>query len=658
MCHTKSRRARGSLRLESLDDRACPCATGQIGETLFITGDRTADRIDLKQSGDQVLVACDDEPEQTFTGVFHIVVNTWAGDDAIIFDYEPGESGEPFPMRRLWDIDTGTGNDQVAVTLTPGPTDDVVFHVNLGAGNDSLKQNVAQKVDIETPAGGIVVDVQGGAGDDQFDVAVGELDTVSQPHLFSSVAVAINAGAGANEVGFSIINSRLLGSVDLAVATGAGADKVGISIEGSTSLGSVNLSCTTGLGNDTIDLTSKKWEFDASVAVGIDTGTGDDRLTATLQHAAEPEFTFRAHLGAGNDSFEATYKPTQSAAPPSSDLPPGPCKLDVFGQLGNDHLSLFVVGPDTRPEQQLFNTALTANLDGGLGNDTASFEIKDLVVNAPMSLSFDGGLGSDFFGGKWQDVTVSAAMSQSIDLGGGNDIAMYDVFNVAFDAPVTQTINLGGGNDIAMYDVFNVAINADVVTNIMGGLDPDTIYVTCGGTTLAVGASLAVSADGGGGADTVGFIWIENNVGPGASLMVDVDGGGGADTIAVTAVGCTVARDARFDVEVHGGDGADVLQLAGVGLLVESDGGMEWCQDGGDDNDVVDTRIDLDPNSQGKVDVEVMGSAGDDDLTLVVGGFSDPWLLNALVDGGDGYDVAHVTRGAPVKNCEEVFVLD
>src|SRR5262245_36472724 len=645
MRHTKNRRARGSLWLESMEHRACPCATGQIADTLFITGDRTGDRIELKQSGDQIQVSCDDEPEQTFTGVFHVVVNTWAGDDTIFISYEPGESPGPVPVRRLWDIKTGTGNDQVTVDLTPGPTDDVVFRVDLGAGNDSLKQTVAQKVDTETPAGDIVLDVHGGAGDDEIDVTVGELEMRSQPHLFSSVAVGIDAGAGANEVGLNIINSRLLGPVDLAIVTGAGTDRVGISIEGSQSLGPVDLSCATGLGNDKIDMTSKKWEFGASAAVGIDAGAGNDRLTATFQQESEPEFVVRAQLGAGNDSFEATFQPHESVAPPPSDLPPGPCKLDVFGEQGNDRLSVFLAGPDIRPEQQLFDTALTANLNGGLGNDTASFEIKDLVVNASTSLSFDGGLGSDFFGGKWQDVTVSAAMSQSIDLGGGNDVAAFDAFNVAFDAPVTHTINLGGGNDIAMYDVFNVAISADVVTNIMGGLDPDTIYVTCDGTTLAAGASLAMNADAGGGADTVGFIWFENNVAPGASLVVDADGGGGADTMGVAIAGGTVARDGRFDIEVHGGEGADVLRLAGVGLLVESDGGMDWCQDGGDGDDVVDTRLDLDPNSHGMVDAEVMGSAGDDDLTLDITGISDFNTLSAQADGGVGYDILHMSRG-------------
>lgn len=85
--------------------------------------------------------------------------------------------------------------------------------------------------------------------------------------------------------------------------------------------------------------------------------------------------------------------------------------------------------------------------------------------------------------------------------------------------------------------------------------------------------------------------------------------------------------------EFHGGDGADVLRLSTVGLLVEE--GIVWCDDGGDGNDVIDARLDFDSNSRGMVDVKVMGSAGDDDMTLSISGMGDPGLHTALVDGGE-----------------------
>ena len=677
------------LRLEALDDRSCPCATGQLGDTLFITGDRAAERIAIDQSGDRVQVSCDDEPVQTFTGVFHVVVNTWAGDDSINVDYGPTESREPVEVQRTWDIRTGAGNDHVTVHLTPGPDDDLVCRVDLGAGDDALQATVTQKVDTETPAppaGDVLLDVRGRDGDDQVQITFGGSDDSPQSQLFSSAVVGIDAGAGTNAVGVVIVGSEFLGPVDLkcasgfdddkinltlkqstflgpvdlAVATGAGADAEGITIEGSKSLGPVDLRCATGFGDDKVNFTFKKWEFDGSLAVGIDTGAGNDEVNVTFGDILS-NTDVQAGLGAGDDKFTASFFPTETISPAPLSPPPGLCKIDVFGQQGNDRLSVFLAGPDTLPpEQQLFNTALTANLDGGGGANTAMFEIKDLVANAPMSLSYNGGFGDEVMVWDWRDVTVNAPVTQSMNLGGGNDVAAVNAFNVAFDAAATQKVNLGDGADNAGFIYFNVSTNANVLTDIMGGADPDTIYVTGEGTTVATGGSLAMNADAGGGADTIAQTWWATTVAPGASVMVDVDGGGGRDVISTDVIGGTVARAARFDVEVHGDDGADVLRLSSVGLLVESDGGADWCLDGNGGNDVIDARIDLDANSRGTVDVEVMGSAGDDDLTLGISGIGDANQLTALVDGGAGHDTAHVSRILLpfVVNCEEVFVLE
>jgi len=334
--------------------------------------------------------------------------------------------------------------------------------------------------------------------------------------------------------------------------------------------------------------------------IEANTWTGNDAVTAQFTPGPD-DFTLRAELGAGDDTFTATFF-TETIAPAPSDLPPGPCKLDVLGQQGNDRLSLFLGGPDTSPIPQLFNAELAVNFDGGGGGDTALIGIINVAVNAPMSLA--------------------------TNLGGGNDIASLNAYNVAFSAEADTNVDLGGGDDNAMIIYGNVAFNADATTNVVGG----------------------------GGRDTVAQTWWATSVAPGASVMGDVDGGGGGDAVSFITFGGTVARDARFDIEVHGGDGADVLRLSSVGLLVE--GGADWCQDGGDGSDVVDARLDFDPDSHGMIVVEVMGSAGDDDLTLGISGLGGPDTFQALVDGGTGFDVAFVSRNVLVRNCEEVFFIE
>src|SRR5262245_33397557 len=45
-------------------------------------------------------------------------------------------------------------------------------------------------------------------------------------------------------------------------------------------------------------------------------------------------------------------------------------------------------------------------------------------------------------------------------------------------------------------------------------------------------------------------------------------------------------------------------------------------------------------------------------LGLILVGLSDPEDFEALLDGGDGFDIAGITRGVLVRNCEEVFFVE
>jgi hypothetical protein len=82
-----------------------------------------------------------------------------------------------------------------------------------------------------------------------------------------------------------------------------------------------------------------------------------------------------------------------------------------------------------------------------------------------------------------------------------------------------------------------------------------------------------------------------------------------------------------------------------IGFLVEVDGHFVWCQDGGDGNDVIVANINLDSNSHGMVNAELMGEAGNDLLVFRAVGVGDPNIFTALVDGGAGFDIALVSRG-------------
>src|SRR5947209_12627758 len=74
--------------LERLDDRLCPSSTATVagGHVLQILGDRSDNRIAIVDQGvDGISVALDGAPARTFRDIDQIVLNTYAGNDAVSY---------------------------------------------------------------------------------------------------------------------------------------------------------------------------------------------------------------------------------------------------------------------------------------------------------------------------------------------------------------------------------------------------------------------------------------------------------------------------------------------------------------------------------------------------------------------------------------------
>jgi hypothetical protein len=688
------------LRLEALENRCCPsCDVSVIdGHILRILGDETANRIEIRQTSDGMTNLSCDGATAAFRGINEFDIATGASNDFVTANFQNPPDGD-FNFR----ADLGAGNDVMNIDWQDPthydeaqPPRDMHFNVFTGAGNDVFD---ARFINPRDPNLSFIADL--GAGDNRvtinwqqppdpelqalFDIATGAGNDELTAVLPSTGKVNFHANLGG---GNNIFDAVLTQPPDpdrpgesqppepdrqtlIEVLTGAGNDRVTANLSQPPD-GDFVFRASLGGGNNIFDavLTAPPEpdrpgevsppDPDRQTLIEVLTGAGNDRVTINGVSPPDGDFVFRADLGGGNNIFDAVLQSPPEPDRPGESQPPEPERqtlIEVLTGAGNDRMSLLLGGPDTGPQPQLFNTALTVNFDGGGGDNTASIEIQNVVVNAPMSLSYDGGLGDEAIIVVYRDVAANAPMTQAVNTGGGDDNAMIIYGNVAFNADTTTNVNLGGGDDVAALNAYNVAFNADVVTNVMGGGGGDTVGFVIDGGNVAAGASLAVNADGGGGGDTVGIVIEGSNVAAGASLMVDVDGGGGADTVGIIISGGTVARDALLEIEVHGGDGADVLRFSTVGLLV--DGEFVWCQDGGDGNDVIDARLDLDPDSHGMVNAEVMGGAGDDDLTLGISGLGGPDTFQALVDGGAGFDTAHVSRVLLpfVFNCEQVIPI-
>ena len=172
---------------------------------------------------------------------------------------------------------------------------------------------------------------------------------------------------------------------------------------------------------------------------------------------------------------------------------------------------------------------------------------------------------------------------------------------------------------------------------------------------MAAGAALRVGVDGGAGADEASIMIEDTAVAAGASLSIDVDGGAGDDDELIHNGDNTWAGNVAFTF--NGGAGADEIGFTDIGSMVATGASMSIAVDSGSGNDDVRGGFGFDPESRGVIAIIFQGSSGDDDLTLDDSASGDPGLLTAHVDGGPGFDVAHVSQNVDNVDCESVIFL-
>jgi hypothetical protein len=189
--------------------------------------------------------------------------------------------------------------------------------------------------------------------------------------------------------------------------------------------------------------------------------------------------------------------------------------------------------------------------------------------------------------------------------------------------------------------------------NVESGTGADQVGIVIEGCSVAAGASEGLNVDAGTGADQVGII-VNYDLTAGAAAALAVNGGDGADQVGII-IDYDVAAGASLRVNVDTGLDPDTIYFNSERGMVAAGASFAIGVDSGSGNDFVFGHFGLDPESRGVIAIIFQGGSGDDDLTLDISGIGDPNLLNAHLDGGDGFDVAHVSRNVEVINCEEVF---
>jgi hypothetical protein len=360
---------------------------------------------------------------------------------------------------------------------------------------------------------------------------------------------------------------------------------------------------------------------DRPMLFDIAAGAGDDIVTANLTPGPDDDFTFRADLGAGHNIFAGSIAPPTEAGAAGG----GAWTVAVQGEKGDDDMSLMLARAGSVP--QLINADLDVTFDGGAGSDQLMIVARAITFGGTLSFDLDGDDGADALNSYFQDVSFDAPYMSCLDGGNGNDRLLDGYNNVEFGAAATVHDTAGDGNDQILSSFTDMSILANTwAGNVESGAGADQVGIIIICFSAVPGASAGFDVDAGAGADATGFVVSESDVAAGASMRIDVNAGLDPDTIYFNWNGGIVAAGAS------------------VGIGVDAGGG----------NDVVLGHFGFDPESRGLIGIFFQGGAGRDNLTLDISGLG-PVNLNVQVDGGGGFDVAHVSRIVEVVNCEEVI---
>jgi Ca2+-binding RTX toxin-like protein len=578
-----------------------------------------------------------------------------------------GNAGNDFLQVGTFDVaDGGAGNDTVLATGTPTV-------VNGGAGRDTLQLGGDIPGDISNARVRGFERLEGSSRDSVSKLAASQFDAFSEIGAApGKIAVHFQiSGQGSSVLHFDpvLVRAYIIGghsTESLTVApgtrtaliyTGGWADALVVGGDGNDQLsgGVGNDTLRGGAGNDIIEDSS---DNNADVLFGA---SGNDVLTSGSRDTV--------HGGTGNDTLNTFYWSS------------------LHGDAGDD---LFVVN------------RTSAEIDGGAGNDTASYAGTYGLTGVSVDLSLTGPqpsegevitgienlIGSNFgdtlTGDGGDNVIEGGRGHDSLTGGGGQDTASYrgTSGDVAVDLRITGGQNTGGAG-VDTLDGFanliggagNDALTGGVGRNVIeGGAGNDIIDGRIGvdladysHAARAVQVSLALTtAQNTRGAGTDTLISMEDLRGSafadglaGSAAQNRIDGGAGDDTLVGAANNDTLTGGLGAD-RLRGGTGFDTFDFNATSestarapdLILDFIGaGASW----GDLIDLADIDADTTVAGNQAFSLGLRGAGG---LTLVNVG-SDT-LVRGNTDADAAFEIAILLRdgGRPASGyAEHDFLL-
>jgi hypothetical protein len=321
-------------------------------------------------------------------------------------------------------------------------------------------------------------------------------------------------------------------------------------------------------------------------------------------------------------------------------------KIEVHLRGGDDRVNYNLTGNRVRKMELKF--------DLGRGNDSATLDFMGpTTIAADFQIDIRQGDGIDALSVFAIGTTLeaNAQLEVKVDGGRGNDSSFLDFFASTIRKDLKIDVKQGDGiDDFVLFAEFSViAANGKLEAKVDDGNGSDvTAFVLFG---AVVEKDLVIEAKQGDGNDHFRVFGEGMQVGANGKLEVKLDAGRGDDDARLLFDGAVIQKDVQIDLKQ--GEGVDEFEVSALDMLLESGALFELKWDGDKGDDIAEAELGVRAGSTGKLKAEIKGGDDDDDLTLLVfdasGGLAD---IDAILDGGNGFDICVSTPNVEEKDCE------
>jgi hypothetical protein len=320
------------------------------------------------------------------------------------------------------------------------------------------------------------------------------------------------------------------------------------------------------------------------------------------------------------------------------------------GTNGAGNVTVFASGQ----APMMFDAITHIVIDSVGSRDTIAYQLTGDLTGT-RRVDVDLGTGKDsFIASLGGNLLARSQMLINVTGHNGQDTIQEAVAGNLFDRSAL-TFNANGstaGNTITAVVTGTMFSNSANVLNVNGGPGNDTFLGLFLGAMLN-GSSTQWTVNGGAGSDILGA-YVSTQLSSSASFRL-LFAGTASDVINVGADNMVVAPGAFLSIGLVGGNGSNSMSDFFRGVL---QGAVVQVAVGGNGRDVIQQQTLLDPGSTtlgGGIASFVEGSGGDDNLLEVVRPSSLRQGVNAVLDGGSGFNIARVNRPVHVRNCQVIL---